>query len=444
MRFALMVWLLVVCWVPAHAQEIREYMDLQCHGTMHMAHPLFKQNLLYFDADSPPPLSYNHTLTNVNYANYWEDNKGARIIINGAIVKELWVTPKKARESILEQLKYVNDFAAANPDKFVVAKTPQEVRHYINTTNKTVIIHSVEGAEKIVHNQEDACFWADQGIAFMTLIHLIDGRFGGAATLPQLPTRLINYRGSLRTIIHGSNSKGLTDEGKRAIIWLANAGIITDITHMSPNARADALAFMEEHEIAPISTHESFQPIQNNTRALSPEQILLIYCIGGLVSLPVAMAEYNPYPEYQARLDALPNFCPGSIDSYKFTYDIVDSLIKSYAYKLLGTRFEDLPEAKKVLFSIGFQTDFNGWTSHERPRVGPEGCYPFDSTKTYNPIETLGMPHPGMLEHHWQWLQDHGTDLAPIKRSSERFLQIWEGFLERRGNFDLRYNSNLD
>lgn len=437
MRFGLMVWMLLVCWATAQGQEIREYMDLQCHGTMHMAHPIFKQNLLYFDPANPPELTYNHTLTNVNYANYWEDNKGARIIINGAIVKEFWVTPKKARESILEQLKYVNDFAAAHPDKFVVAKTPQEVRHYINTTNKTVIIHSVEGAEKIIHNQADACFWADQGIAFMTLIHLIDGRFGGAAILPDAVTKIINFRGSFRSIVHGSNSKGLTEEGKRAIVWLANAGIITDITHMSPNTRADALAFMEAQGIAPISTHEGFQPIQNNARALTPEQILLIYRIGGLVSLPVAINEHNPYPEYQARIDALPNFCPGSIDSYKFTYQIVDSLIRSYSYLLLGTSFDDLPEAKKVLFSIGFQTDFNGWTSHERPRVGPEGCYPIDSPKTYNPIETLGMPHPGMLEHHWQWLTDEGVDLAPIKRSSERFLQIWEGFLVRRGSYDV-------
>lgn len=441
MRFLLMVWVLLICWANTQAQEIREYMDLQCHGTMHMAHPIFKQNLLYFDPASPPALSYSHTLTNVNYANYWEDNKGARIIINGAIVKELWVTPKKARESILAQLKYVNDFAAAHSDKFVVAKTPQEVRHYVTATNKTVIIHSVEGAEKIVHSQEDACFWADQGIAFMTLIHLIDGRFGGAATLPETVTKIINFRGSFRSIIHGSNSKGLTEEGKRAIVWLANAGIITDITHMSPNTRADALAFMEDQGIAPISTHEGFQPIQNNTRALTPEQILLIYRIGGLVSLPVAMEEYNPYPEYQARIDALPDFCPGSIDSYKFTYEIVDSLIRSYAYLLLGTRFDDLPEDKKVLFSIGFQTDFNGWTSHEHPRVGPDGCFPIDSTKTYNPIETLGMQHPGMLVHHWQWLEDHGTDLAPIKRSSERFLQIWESFLERRGRYDLLESS---
>ncbi len=422
-------------WQNLAAQEIREYMDLQCHGTMHFPHALFHQNLLYFDPANPPKLSYSHTLTNVNYANYWEDNKGVRIILNGALVPELWTTRWEARKSILEQLKYVNDFAAKYPDKFVVARTPKEVRHYVSTTNKTVIVHCIEGAERLVYNQADACFWADQGIAFMTLIHLIDCRFGGAATLPMIPTKLINFRGSFRSIFHPNTTKGLTEEGRKAIVWLANAGIMTDITHMSPQTRADVLAFMDEKGIPPLSTHESFQPIQNNTRALTPEQILLIYRLGGLVSLPIAISEYNPYPEYQARIDALPNFCPGSIDSYKFTYEIVDSIIRSYSEAILGKPFNELTEAQKVLLSIGFQTDFNGWTDHERPRYGPEGCYPIEPGVAYTALDTQGMAHPGMLHEHWQWLEKEGVDLNPIKRSSERFLQMWELFMEKRGSF---------
>lgn len=423
----------LACLLTANGQEIREYMDLQSHATMSFPHPIFKPGLTYFDTDTPK-LSYNHTLTNVNYANYWEDNAGARIIINGAMPQEYFVTPKRARELVLEQLEYVNAFAEAHADKFVVAFTPQQVRHYVTTTDKTVIIHSIEGAEKIVHSQEDACFWADQGISFMTLIHLMNNRYGGAATLPEVPTMVINFKDAIRSVFH-PGTKGLTKQGEDAIMWLTNAGIMTDITHMSPQTRADALAFMQEKGIPPLSTHEGFQPIQNHTRALSPEQVVLIYQLGGLVSLAVSLEEYNPYEYYRKKLEALPNHCPGSIDSYQFTYQVLDSFIRSSAGIMLnkvGLHWDDLTEQQKVLLSIGFQTDFNGWTSHARPRVGPDGCYPMEPGKEYNPIEVQGLAHPGLLADHWQYLEDEGVDLDPIKRSSERFLQMWELFLSKR------------
>src|SRR5690606_31269807 len=98
--------------------------------------------------------------------------------------------------------------------------------------------------------------------------------------------------------------------------------------------------------------------------------------------------------------------------------------------------FEQLTEQQKVLLSIGFQTDFNGWTSHARPRYGKDGCYPIEAGREYTALDTLGLAHPGLLHEHWQWLEQEGVDLEPIKRSSERFLQLWELFLERRGSFD--------
>src|SRR5690606_30501882 len=139
--------LLVFCCIAvcnAKAQQIREYMDLQIHPTMHMAHPIIGDGLLFFEEGSEPELSHKHTLTNVNYANYLQNNKGMRIIVHGAIVPEVFTNKKKARKKILAELKYVNDFAAEHSDEFVVAFTPDEVRKYVHTTDKTIIIHSVE------------------------------------------------------------------------------------------------------------------------------------------------------------------------------------------------------------------------------------------------------------------------------------------------------------
>ena len=246
---------------------------------MHIPYRFFGDGLTYFDEKDPPAESYKHQFKNVIYGNYLEKNTGARIIIDGALTPEMIVSRKKAKSIILEQIRYIDEFAEANADKFVVAKTPAEVRHYIHNTDKTVILHSIEGARKLVNSQEDAYFWAAQGIVFMTLIHLVDDEFGGAAIKPGLTTKLLNYKGMLKIAFRrtGNESRGLKEKGKQAIKWLANAGIMTDITHMSEQTRREAITFMGENRIPPLSTHDHFKPIQNHPRGIPKEDLLRIY-----------------------------------------------------------------------------------------------------------------------------------------------------------------------
>lgn len=272
---------------------------------MHMTYSFFGKSLTYFPEGEEPKRSYKHLLKNVNFANYWKDNKGARIIVAGALNKEGIRNPKKARKRILAQLEYINNFAAENPDDFVVAKSPQEVRNLIDSTRKTIIIHSIEGARRLVNSKEDAEFWAAQGVAFMTLIHLRDNELGSSAIKPGFITHLINFRGALRK---KRKRGGLTDLGKQNILWLANSGIMIDITHMSEQSRTDALDFMEEHNIPPISTHDGFRPIQNHTRGISEDEIIRIYQNDGFVSLPISgisLIPYQPSAQIQAILDTM-------------------------------------------------------------------------------------------------------------------------------------------
>lgn len=413
--------------------ELREYIDLQMHPTMHMTYAFFGKGFTYFPIDKEPKLSNKHLFKNVNFANYWKDNEGSRIIVAGALNKEGIRNPKKARRLILAQLEYINRFAAENSDEFVVAKSPQEVRNLIDSTDKTIIIHSVEGARRLVNSQEDAEFWADQGVAFMTLIHLRDTELGSSAILPGFNTHLINYRGSLRS---KKKRGGLTDLGKQTILWLANAGIMIDITHMSEQSRTDALDLMEQHGIPPISTHDGFRPIQNHTRGINEEEIIRIYQNNGFVSLPISGISLEPYRESEkikAILDTMSCYCNGSIDSYLFTYEALKAHIESNAAEISGNEisFDNLSEEEKVAFSIGFQSDFNGWVNHSRPKYGKKGCFEIEEGKEYEPIELDGMPHPGYLESQWKFMESQGADLEPIKRNSEHFIQLWEEFLRR-------------
>jgi microsomal dipeptidase-like Zn-dependent dipeptidase len=411
-------------FIRVSAQEIHEYMDLQIHPCMHVPYSFFGTGLEYFDEADPPDLSWKHQLTNVNYANYLRKNKGARILCVGALTQENIASQKRGRKVILKQIRFINDFVEANAEDFAVARTPQQVRDLVHNTEKTIIIHSIEGGKRLVNSQEDANFWAEQGVAFITLVHLVDSKLGAAANQPMPVLKLLNFKSLFRK----EKNRRLTEKGKQAIVWLANAGIMTDITHMSDNTRKDALALMEEKGIPPLVTHDVFKPIQNQPRGMEEEDVLKVYANNGFISLPISgetCRPYRPRADYQAKLDALESYCNGSIDSYKFTYQAVKSFLE-----------KELPADQVENLSIGFQTDFNGWLNHHHGRYGEDGCFEADPNSTYEAIEIQGLAHPGLMESHWRLLEKEGVDLEPIKRSSEKFLQMWEFFIENKGRYE--------
>jgi microsomal dipeptidase-like Zn-dependent dipeptidase len=436
--FALALGLFVSSAVSA--QPIDEYMDLQLHPCMHMAYKFFEPGLTFFDEANPPKLSHKHLLNNICYANYFKGNKGARILAVGALTQENIGSPRKARKLIMSQIEYVNKFVAENSEHFAVGRSPQEVRDLVHNTDKTIFVHCIEGGRNLVNSQADAQFWADQGVAFITLIHLVDWKYGGSGIRPGFPTHLLNFWAHFRR----EEKRGLKERGKQAILWLANAGVMTDITHMSDQARKDALAFMEMHNIPPISTHDFFKPIHNQPRGMEEEDVLKVYRNNGFVSLAasgIACRAYKPRADYKAKIDSLESYCNGSIDSYKFTYLAVKDYIESNLASIYGdsVKLEDMTEAQKVNLSIGFQTDFNGWLDHHLPRYGPEGCYTAHPDSTYEAVDIQGLAHPGLLESHWRVLEKEGVDLAPVRRSSEKFMQLWEQFLYNRGRFGEHY-----
>lgn len=418
----------------AQSQVIHEYMDMQIHPTMHIAHPIFDPGLIYFDENEPPELTYKHKFKNVNYANYWEDNKGCRIFVAGFMTKESIRNRQKARRVILEQMKYVEEFVQQYPDKFAIARSPGEVRKLVSQTNKTIILYSLEGAKALVGSEEDAQFWADKGVAFVTLIHLLDSELGGSAIRPGIIFSLINLKGALRC----KKKRGLTDLGRNAIQWLANAGIMTDISHMSDATRADALDLMAEKGIPPVSTHDMFKPIQNMERGISEEDVIRIYQGHGFMSLPISgisLKPYHPDPKYKALLDRQPEYCNGSIDTYRFTYEALQLFLAENVGRIFNDStktMDNLTEDEKIDIAIGFQSDFNGWLNHSRPRYGKQGCFEIALDAEYEPIELQGLAHPGLLESQWQWMANEDVDLEPILRASEKFLRVWEHFIKAK------------
>jgi microsomal dipeptidase-like Zn-dependent dipeptidase len=420
------------------AQEIHEYMDLQIHPAMQVPYSFFGDGLIAFDEQHPPKLSHKHLLKNICYTNYLRNNKGMRIMVVGALTHEKMYSKKRQRRMLMEQFDYYTEFVKNNSADFAIAKTPQEVRDLVQNTTKTIIIFSIEGGRNLINSQEDADFWAGQGVAFITLIHLVDCKYGAAATRPGFATGLINLKGGFRR----EKKRHLTEAGRNAIQWLANAGVMTDITHMSDLTRKDALAFMEEKSIPPLVTHDMFKPIQNHPRGIDEEDVIKIYRSNGFMSLPVsgeALMAFKPSARYKAKIDSLTRYCNGSIDSYIFSYLALKSFIETNAGLILGDNTvtaNNMTAKQRTDLCIGFQSDFNGWANHHRPRYGKEGCYEIVPGVTYEDIELQGLAHPGLMDSHWKLMLKEGVDIEPVKRASEKFLQMWQQFLDRKGKVE--------
>lgn len=409
-------------------------MDLQLHPAMHVPYSFFGKGLTYFDEQKPPKLTYKHFLKNTCYANYFSHNKGLRIMVVGALTREKMWSRKRARKMLVKQFDYYRAFAAEHSNDFAIAKNPQEVRDLVHNTDKTIIVFSIEGGRNLVDSPEDANFWAEQGVAFITLVHLVDSKYGASAIRPGLGTALINLKGGFRR----EKNRRLTEKGKQAILFLANAGIMTDLTHMSDLTRKDALTFMEENNIPPLVTHDMFKPIQNQPRGVEEEDVLRIYKNGGLMSLPLSgesLMAFKPSEKYKAKIDSLTTYCNGSIDTYIFSYLALKTFIENNIGVIYGDssrNITNMNEQDLVNLSIGFQTDYNGWLNHHRPRYGKDGCYEIVPGVAYENIELQGMPHPGLMDSHWKLMVKEGVDIEPVKRASEKFLQLWQQFLDRR------------
>ncbi len=403
--------------------EVRGHIDWQGHPAMHIPWTFFQKGL----TAKTPKMSYRHQFRQVVFEPYLRES-GVRIFLVAAIAEEKARNPKQARKLILQQIAYINDFVAAHPEHYALAKTPEEAREIIATTDKMVLIHSIEGAHLLLEHPEDAQFWADQGVALMTLIHLRDDELGGAALLPGTLGRLVNPRGAKH--LRRNERRGLTPRGKAAIVELADAGILVDFSHMTRDSRADALAVTAENGIPPLLTHGSLASIRDTDWAITEAQLVEVYAQGGIFAMGLSGPKLVPdRPQIP-----IPDHCVGSIDSWAFHYQRATQVLEAHVGEVFGDptlTVDSLTEAQRTALSVGWSSDWNGFLSHSEPKYGRGRCKPLSELTDPLPIDTLGLAHPGMLPQQWKRLEEAGVDLDPTQRSAERFLQLWEQVLAR-------------
>ena len=413
---------------PAHAADplvpeplvpepqVRGQIDWQGHPAMHMPWPMFSRGL----RDRDPFMTWRHQFRQTVHAPYLE-RSGVRLFLTAAMAAERARNPEQARRLILRQLRYVEDFVEANPDRYALARSPADARELLTTTDKMVLVHSIEGGRQLLTRPEDAAFWADQGVALVTLIHLYDDELGGAALVPGLLGRMINPAAARKH--RKGQDRGLTARGREALVELGQAGILVDLSHMSPQAAAQALELTAAHGMPPVVTHGLLASITQVERAFTDAQVVEIYRQGGSFNLGLDGVALDPVDPI---VPIPPDLCPGTLDSFQLHHQAVQRLLVDHAAEILADPSLDpahLSEDQRTALATGWSSDWNGWTSHSRPKYGPGHCRPLPDLPLE--LDLVGLAHPGLLPQHWQRLAEQGTDLDPMLRSAEQFLRLW-------------------
>lgn len=399
-------WLpLLLLSLPAQAGEVRAQIDWQAHPSMHLAWPFFARGL----TDREPAPTWSHQFRQTVFAPYLEQS-GVRLFLAAAMAAERARNPEQARRLILRQFAHVEAFVADNPERFALARSPEEARHLLESTDKMVIVHSIEGGRRILTQPGDAAFWASQGVALVTLIHLLDDELGGAALNEGRLGRMINPAGAKK--LRRGEERGLTERGQQALVELGEAGILVDLTHMSQESITQSLALMAAQGMPPVVTHGMLSTLTPGERAFSPEQVVEIYRLGGVFNLALSGLALAPTVAVDEE------HCTGTLHSFGLQYEAVLDVV---------AQAEELRGRDPTSLAVGWSSDWNGWTSHSRPVYGPGRCRPYrELPEAPLAIDTVGLAHPGLLPEHWQRLEEEGADLEPMLRSAERFLQMWE------------------
>lgn len=316
----------------------------------------------------------------------------------GVLVVSIYAHPWlvwSVRDSIRRQLDQIELFAFQHSN-WKIARSSQEAREIIRSGNHVIVL-ALEGAHGALQSETDFAEFIDRrGIRIVTLLHLTDDPFGGAALMSGLK-KLCNPWVWFKQIFYShqeegvaTNPLGLTSEGLALAQELIRRGVWIDLAHSSDAAQKTLLPLLQKERQPLLYTHTVLRKYAGNERAISPAQLEEIRKSEGIVGLMPSeeMLEGTPVADPQ---------CQGSIQS-------------------LAVQYREMSAALGSSDSVVFGTDFNGGISHLKP-----GCAPGTE------LDTQGFWNIGQVPEVWRALAQTGAPVpSPRNRMIEKFLQAWE------------------
>jgi membrane dipeptidase len=176
----------------------------------------------------------------------------------------------------LEFIDLIHRLVEAHPADLVFADSVAGIRQ-AKTDGKIAVLIGIEGGHAIESSLGALSSFYRLGVRYMTLTHTntndwadSSGSFFGSD--PYDPKK---------TAVHG----GLTDHGREVVLEMNRLGMLVDVSHVSDQTMADAIAVSK----APVfASHSSCRALTNLPRNVTDDQIRAIAKSGGVVMVNVS------------------------------------------------------------------------------------------------------------------------------------------------------------
>jgi microsomal dipeptidase-like Zn-dependent dipeptidase len=141
------------------------------------------------------------------------------------------------------------------------------------------VVLAVEGTHGIVTEEAVETLYED-GVRLLTISHLVDSPWSGAADVRYWPFSEGNPHGEAIT---RRNPLGLTKLGARLLKTAVRRGMLVDLTHASDQAFRDVVELFPELPL--LFTHQCVRDVTPNERAISSDQLRHLAATGGMTGL---------------------------------------------------------------------------------------------------------------------------------------------------------------
>ena len=225
-------------------------------------HPLLNRYFLHRDPSRPhkrPPFFF---FPFFNYLDYPRAH-AARMRLLLSVIYVLPLPWRKAIDQVEQLVRMATQEAERSEVPVRIVRTAAEIRQAAEE-NALALMYAVEGGHALSGDEENVDRLAKLGVRYLTLVHFVHTRIGGAAAVP--------FGGGRR----------LTDFGRRVVRRLYRNGIVADLSHTTEPTFWDAI---EEAGGPVIASHTGAREYALRDRNLSAKQAKAIAKTGGVIGV---------------------------------------------------------------------------------------------------------------------------------------------------------------
>ena len=182
----------------------------------------------------------------------------------------------------LEFIDLIHRLVDAHPKDLVFADSPDGIRR-AKRDGRIAVLIGIEGGHAIEDSLGALSAYQRLGVRYMTLTHTNTNHWADSSG-SFFGTDLYDPK---KTAVHG----GLTDYGREVVLEMNRLGILVDVSHVSDETMADAIAASK----APVfASHSSCRALADMPRNVTDEQIRAIAKSGGVVMVNFSSLFLDP------------------------------------------------------------------------------------------------------------------------------------------------------